>query len=178
MNALMQVVVQDVPEAPLLTVRDALAWAEFRLCQEGNAWIINDVPVTGEGSILAPDNVYCVRALNVYRNGRELSPDTGYAQQSPGTVTIHHKSDTDAFTARVAVKPIAGGSIPDALRDQHFETLRHGATHRLLLLPQPWRNVEQAAYHETHFKAGINDAYRLSVYRQQQGARVKPRRFN
>ncbi|MGE6778260.1 hypothetical protein ACQKFL_11535 [Vreelandella titanicae] len=173
----MQTVVQDVPEAPLMTVRDALRWAEFRLCQDGNAWIVDEVPVTSEGAIIAPSDVYCVRALTVYRNGREMAPGADYEQSSPGTITIHRQNSTDTFTARVAVKPTADGAMPEALRDQHLEALRHGATFRLLMLPQPWRNVEQAAYHETRFTAGINDAYRLSVYGQQQGARVKPRGF-
>lgn len=177
MERLLQMVVQDVPEAPLMTVRDAVRWAEFRLCQDGNAWIVDDVAVTRAGSILAPEGVHCVRVLAVYRSGRLMAPGVDYQQPSPGAVDIHLSSDTDTFTARIAVKPMADGALTDALRDQHFEALRHGATHRLLLLPQPWRNVEQAAYHETHFNAGITDAYRLSVYGQQQGARVKPRRF-
>ncbi|MDW0357717.1 hypothetical protein Q8G38_00135 [Halomonas venusta] len=173
---LLQAVVQDVPEAPLMTVRDALQWAEFRLCQDGNAWIV-DVPVSQEGAVMAPEGTHGVRVLTLYRNGRVMKPGADYEQLSPEKVAIHRKNGTDTFTARMAIKPTADGALPDALRDQHFETLRHGATHRLLLLPQPWRNVEQATYHETYFKAGINDAYRLSVYGQQQGARVQPRRF-
>lgn len=173
---LLQTVVQDVPEAPLMTVRDAIKWAEFRLCQDGNAWIV-DAPITSEGAITAPVGATCVRALAVYRNGRAMTPGVDYEQLSPDAVVIHRKSDTDTFTARVAVKPAPDSALPNELRDQHFETLRHGATHRLLLLPQPWRNVEQAAYHETYFTAGLNDAYRLSVYGQQQGARVQQRRF-
>ncbi|MGP8291753.1 hypothetical protein ACT3OH_15925 [Vreelandella zhanjiangensis] len=172
----MQAVVQDVPEAPLMSVRDALRWAEFRLCQDGNAWIVH-TPVTHEGAVMAPDGTHCVRVLTLYRNDRMMTPGVDYEQTSPEMVVIHRQSDTGALTARIAVKPATEGALPVELRNQHFETLRHGATHRLLLLPQPWRNVEQAAYHETHFKAGINDAYRLSVYGQQQGAHVKPRRF-
>ncbi|MCC5904038.1 MAG: hypothetical protein JJT87_19175 [Halomonas sp.] len=173
---LLQTVVQDVPEAPLMTVRDALKWAEMRLCQDGNAWIVH-VPVTSEGAITAPVGATYVRALTVYRNGRKMTAGADYEQVSPDAVVIHRQSHTDTFTARIAVKPNDDGALPTELRDQHFETLRHGATHRLLLLPQPWRNAEQAAYHEMHFNAGINDAYRLSVYGQQQGARVTPRRF-
>lgn len=173
---LLQTVAQDVPEAPLMTVRDALQWAEVRLCQDGNAWIVR-VPVTSEGAISAPVGTTYVRALAVYRNGRAMTPGADYEQLSPESVDIHRQSAADTFTARIAVKPAPDSTLPPELRDQHFETLRHGATHRLLLLPQPWRNVEQAAYHETYFKAGINDAYRLSVYGQQQGARVQPRRF-
>ena len=177
MERLFQTVVQDVPEAPLMTVRDAIRWAEFRLCQDGNAWIEHDVPVSSKGAVMAPDDVYCVRVLSLYRDGRKMSPGSDYEQTAPSQVAIHRVSGIDAFTARIAVKPTAEEALPDELRDQHFETLRHGATHRLLLLPQPWRNVEQAAYHETRFTAGINDAYRLSIYGQQQGARVKPRQF-
>ena len=173
---LLQTVVQDVPEAPLMTVRDALKWAEFRLCQDGNAWIV-DAPITSEGAITAPVSATCVRALTVYRNGRAMTPGVDYEQLSPESVSIHRASGGDTFTARVAVKPTSDGDLPDSLRRQHFETLRHGATHRLLLLPQPWRNAEQAAYHETHFTAGINDAYRFSIYGQHRNARVKKRRF-
>lgn len=173
---LLQTVVQDVPEAPLMSVRDAIRWAEFRLCQDGNAWIV-DAAVTQEGAIMAPEGCHGVRVLTLYRNGRALKPGVDYQQPSPESVAIRHMSAADTFTARIAVKPTSDGSVPDELRRQHFETLRHGATLRLLLLPQPWRNVEQAAYHETQFNAGINDAYRLSVYGQQQGARVQARRF-
>ncbi|WP_311064102.1 hypothetical protein [Halomonas sp. DWK9] len=173
---LLQTVVQDVPESPLMSVRDAIRWAEFRLCQDGNAWIV-DAPVTQEGAIMAPDGTHCVRVVTLLRSGRAMTPGVDFEQLSPESVSIHRVSAGDTFTARVAVKPTSDGSLPDDLRHQHFETLRHGATQRLLLLPQPWRNVEQAAYHETLFKAGINDAYRLSVYGQQQGARVQARRF-
>lgn len=173
---LLQTVVQDVPEAPLMTVRDAIKWAEFRLCQDGNAWIV-DAPVTQEGALMAPEGTHCVRVLTLFRGDRVMTPGVDYEQLSPESVSIHRVGDGDTFSARVAVKPTSDGSLPEELRRQHFETLRHGATHRLLLLPQPWRSVEQAAYHETYFKAGINDAYRLSVYGQQQGARVQPRRF-
>ncbi|WP_433925047.1 hypothetical protein ACN06F_09090 [Vreelandella sp. 21] len=173
---LLQTVVQDVPEAPLMSVRDAIRWAEFRLCQDGNAWIV-DASVTPEGAIMAPEGTHCVRVLTLYLSDRVMAPGIDYEQLSPESVSIHRASGGDTFTARVAVKPTSNGNLPDSLRRQHFETLRHGATHRLLLLPQPWRNVEQAAYHERHFTAGINDAYRLSVYGQQQGARVQPRRF-
>lgn len=173
---LLQTVVQDVPEAPLITVRDAIKWAEFRLCQDGNAWIV-DAPVTQEGAIMAPEGTHSVRVLKLFRDGGLMIPGVDYEQLSLESVSIHRVRVGETFLARLAVKPTSDGSLPDELRHQHFETLRHGATHRLLLLPQPWRSVEQAAYHETYFKAGINDAYRLSVYGQQQGARVQPRRF-
>lgn len=176
MDGLVQAVVQDVPEAPLMSVRDALRWAEFRLCQDGNAWVVQS-PVTPEGAVMAPEGTHCVRVLTLYRNDRAMTPSVDYEQVSPEVVVIYHQSTNDTFTARVAVKPTTEGTLPVELRNQHFETLRHGATHRLLLLPQPWRNVEQAAYHETHFNAGITDAFRLSVYGQQQGARVNPPRF-
>lgn len=176
MNTLLETVVQDVPDAPLMTVRDAIRWAEFKLCQDGNAWVMTDIPVSNEGSIIVPAEVYSVRALNVYQNGRKIG-EGGYEQTSPSQLTIHRQNENDTFTARVAVKPTAEGAMPEELRNQHFEALRHGATFRLLMLPQPWRNADLAAYHETHFTARINDAYRLSVYGQQQGARVKPRKF-
>lgn len=176
MDRLVQAVVQDVPEAPLMTVRDMLAWAEVRLCDDGNAWIVDDAEITDTGTIAVPAGEP-IRVLEVLRNGRVMTPGIDYEQVSPSVVDVFSASATDVVTARVAVKPTDTDPFPEALKEQHFEVLRHGAVFRLLMLPQPWRNVEQAMYHEKHFKAGVNDAYRFSIYGQHRNARVKQRRF-
>ena len=176
MDRLVQAVVQDVPEAPLMTVRDMLAWAEVRLCDQGNAWVVDDAEVTDTGALVVPAGKP-IRALEVSRNGRAMSPGGDYEQTSPSSIEVFTTLSTDIITARVAVSPTDTDPFPDALKETHFEALRHGAVFRLLMLPQPWRNVDQAMYHEKHFEAGVNDAYRFSIYGQHRNARVKQRRF-
>lgn len=176
MDRLVQAVVQDVPEAPLMTVRDMLAWAEVRLCDQGNAWIVDDAEVTDAGTIAVPAGEP-IRVLEVLRNGRVMTSGIDYEQTTPLSVEVFSASNADTVTARVAVKPTDTDPFPDALKEQHFEALRHGAVFRLLMLPQPWRNVDQAMYHEKHFMAGVSDAYRFSIYGQHRNARVKKRRF-
>lgn len=179
---LLQAVVQDVPEAPLMTVRDMVAWAEARLCREGNAWVVNDEPVvvaadTPYAEMEAPFGALPVRILQITLDGRALVPGVDYQQITPTRVEFNNTPDKSLLYGRLAVAPAPGKSMPDELLREHAETLRHGALSRLLLLPQPWRDAEKSMYHEKHWRAGINDSMRLSVYGYQTGARVRKRRF-
>lgn len=182
MDRLVQAVVQDVPEAPLMTVRDMVAWAEMRLCRDGNAWVVNDEPVvvasdTPYAEIEAPAGAIPVRILEIKRDGRALVPGVDYQQVSPTRVVFDKTPDESLLYGRLAVAPAPGKSLPDDLLQEHAETLRHGALSRLLLLPQPWRDAEKSMYHEKLWRAGVNDAKRLNVYGYQPGARVRKRRF-
>jgi hypothetical protein len=182
MDDLVQAVVQDVPEAPLMTVRDMLAWAQGRLCREGNAWVVIDEPVvvasdTPYAEMEAPSGAVAVRLLQVMLDGRALTPGIDYHQVTPTRVEFNDMPDQSLLYGRMAVAPMPGESMPDELLQEYAETLRHGALSRLLLLPQPWRDAEKSMYHEKLWRAGVNDAKRLNVYGYQPGARVRKRRF-
>lgn len=183
MERLVQSVVQDAPQAPMMTVRDILAWAVVRMCDDGNAWVIDDEPVvvaadTPYAELEAPAGAEPIRILQVVANEAELLPGIDYRQVSPSRIQLIKKVSVSTLSGRLAVMPGPGRQMPDELLQKHAETLRYGALSRLLLMPQPWRNTEMAMYYQKLWVAGVNDAYRLSVYGHQAGgASVRPRRF-
>ena len=180
---LTQATLIEVPEAPIMTVRDMVRWAMGVLCAEGNAWVVDDEPVvaganTSYAELEAPVDAFPVRLLAVEVGGRALRPGIDYEQASPTRITLKPAIKTSTLRGRLAVRPRLGKAMPEELLDRHAETLRHGALARLLMLPQPWREPELALYHQRLWDAGVNDAMRLAAYGHQVGgARVRPRRF-
>lgn len=174
-------VIQSVPEAPMLSIRDALRWAQRELCKDGNAWVVSDGPVvvaanTPYAEIEAPPGARPVRVLSLSRGDHPLEPGADYTQASPSSVELKIKPKQSTLSGRLAVRP--DKDMPEALLAEHSETLCHGAKYRLLTLPQPWRDPDMAEFHHRHWRAGINDAYRLSMYGHHVGgAKAKLRRF-
>lgn len=183
MERLVQSVVQDAPEAPMMTVRDILAWAVVRLCDDGNAWVIEGEPVvvaadTPYAEIEAPAGAEPVRVLQIVASGAVLTPGVDYRQTSPSGIQLMRKVGVSTLSGRLAVMPSPGGQMPAELLATHAETLRFGALSRLLLMPQPWRNTELALHYQKLWTAGVNNANRLAMYGHHAGgARVAPRRF-
>ncbi|WP_339934585.1 hypothetical protein [Vreelandella glaciei] len=183
MERLVQSVVQDVPEAPMMTVRDLLAWAVIELCEQGNAWVIDDEPVvvaanTPYAELEAPPGAEPIRVLDVFDGGVRLTPGGDYRQTSPTRIQILRKTNASSLSGRLAVKPMQGNKLPQELLSLHRETLRFGTLSRVLMLPQPWRDTDMAMHYQKYWIAGVNDAKRLSVYGHQYGGvRVQPRRF-
>lgn len=173
----------DAPEAPIMTVRDMLRWAMRELAREGNAWVVDGevatVSVDGEtADLIAPADAEPVRLLTLKLDGRDMPPGGRYRQDAPSTATLTPPVDADALEGRLAVQPVVGTSLPEAIITTHAETLRHGALWRLLMMPQPWRDPETAMFHRRHWQAGITTAKQLASYGHQVGGpRMRMRRF-
>lgn len=174
-------VVAYVPEAPLLTAREAVRWAMHELCDEGNIWrerreltVTDDDPpfITLEDTAEAEP----VRVLSIKEGDRFVSPGD-YTQTTPSRIEFAQMRDT-SLTVRLALRPAPEGDIPADLMSQWRETLEHGARHHLLMVPQPWQNPELASYYERKFKAGQAHARQIASHGYQTGgARVRARRF-
>lgn len=75
-------------------------------------------------------------------------------------VPIPSSTVTDAYDARVAIKPtLNAGSVGDVLANKYDELLVHGALGRLFRMPRkPWTDFNLAAYYAGMFEEGIRDA--------------------
>jgi len=173
----------DVPDAPRLTIKDMLLWSMADLCDQGNAWIHTDGPIvvaadTDYAELEAPTDAEPVRVVEVLVDERPLRPGIHYRQTGPASIELSFKPKVSSLYGRLAVKPVPGKSMPAELISLHHNTLRYGALHKLFMLPQSWKNPEQAIYYRRLWEGGITQAKQLAAYGHQVGgARVRPRRF-
>lgn len=173
----------EVPGAPSMTVKDMILWAMADLCDQGNAWVYEGGPVvvaadTDYAELEAPEGAEPVRVLQVLSDGKPLRPGDHYRQTGPRSIQILTPIKQKSLSGRLAVKPEPGGKIPDAVTSAYSDTLRHGALHKLFMLPQRWQDSERAIYHRRLWQAGVTQAMQRSAYGYQAGgARIRPRRF-
>ncbi|WP_110647606.1 hypothetical protein [Salinicola peritrichatus] len=172
-------IVVDVPEAPIMAIRDAARWAQREFCDGTNVWHI-DSPVTvvdGVGSYEGIADAEPVRVLSVSDGDRVLIPGTQYHQDDPQSLVFGI-----AVTNPVAVlvlRPSRGHDMPAPLIGHWREALIAGACHRLLRMPQPWREMELSEYHRRRFMSLTADALKTTALGYGKGgARVKLRRYH
>lgn len=182
MNDLVTKVVQDVPEAPLLTIRETLARMARELCTEADAWVQSGEPVVVAANTDYPQVVASqgepLRIITLILNGRERVQGDGFWQPAPTLIEFDRQPGDSLLYGRIACRPAPGDMPPPEVVSRWGEVIADGARWRLLLLPQPWHNPELAAYYQQRFLAGITDARQLSrLGHARGGARVKARRF-
>ncbi|WP_110665199.1 hypothetical protein [Salinicola halophilus] len=171
-------IVLDVPEAPLMTIREAARWAQREFCDGTNAWRDDaKVVVTGRtGELAAKAGAEPVRVLAVRDGGATLRAGRDYRQGDALSVTFGR--DPDAPIATVALRPARGHDMPPQLLAHWREALIAGAKYRLLRMPQPWREMELAEQQRRRFAALIADALKTTSLGAERGtARVRPPRF-
>ncbi len=179
---LVQDVITFVPEAPLMTIREAVQWAARKLCTEADAWVTEEQPIIyGADSdypmIVAPQGEP-LRIVSLTLNGREAVQGEGFEQRSPTEIHFSQKPRESAVSGRLACRPKRGNMPPAEVSERWSEPIIDGATWRLLMMPQPWKNPELASYYERRFLAGISDAKQHSrLGHARGGARVKMRRY-
>ncbi|SDI27929.1 hypothetical protein SAMN04487867_10466 [Vreelandella titanicae] len=179
---LVQDVITIVPEAPFMTIREALQWSARKFCTEADAWVTDEQPIIyGADSdypmIVAPQGEP-LRIVSLTLNGREVTQGEGFEQSSPTAIHFSQKPKESAVSGRLACRPKRGDMPPAEVTDRWSEPIADGATWRLLMMPQPWKNPELAIYYERRFLAGITDARQHSrLGHARGGARVKARRF-
>lgn len=172
----------EVPDAPRASIRDMIAWAARELCTEADAWVTDEEPIiygadTDFPMIVAPRGEP-LRIVSLTLGGREVVQGSEFEQRGPGEVHFHRRLDTPVVHGRLACRPKVGEMPPDEVTGRWSSAIADGARWRLLLLPQPWRNPELAAYYQQRFLAGITDARQHSrLGHARGGARVKARRF-
>ncbi|WP_280568259.1 hypothetical protein [Chromohalobacter sp. 296-RDG] len=175
-------VVQDIPEAPLLSIREMLARMARELCTEADAWVQSGEPVVVAANTDYPQVVASqgepLRIVSLTLDGRERVQGDGFLQPAPSVIEFDRKPTESLLYGRLACRPIYGDMPPDEVVSRWGEVIANGARWRLLLLPQPWRDPELATYYQKRFLAGAADARQHSrLGHARGGARVKARRF-
>jgi len=182
LNELVNQVVQDVPEAPLLTIRETLARMARELCTEADAWVQRGEPVVVAANTDYPQVVASqgepLRIVSLTLHGRERMQGDGFRQPAPTVIEFDRRPEGSLLYGQLACRPAPGDMPPEEVVSRWGEVIADGARWRLLLLPQPWRNAELASYYQQRFLAGVADARQHArLGHARGGARVKARRF-
>lgn len=175
-------VLQDVPEAPLLTIRETLARMARELCTEADVWVQRDEPVVVAANTdypqVAASQGEPLRIVSLTLSGRERVQGNGFRQPAPTVVEFDRRPETSLIYGQLACRPLPGEMPPYEVVSRWGEVIADGARWRLLLLPQPWRDPELATYYQQRFLAGVADARQHSrLGHARGGARVKMRRL-
>jgi len=179
---LVQQVAQDVPEAPLLTIREMLSRVARELCTEADVWVQRDQPVVVAANTPYPQIMAsqgeALRIISLTINGREYAQGEGFRQLSPAEIEFDRQPSESLIYGALACRPEMGQAAPDEVLARWGEVIADGARWRLLLLPQPWRDTELAPYYQQRYLAGVTDAKQHSrLGHARGGARVNMRRF-
>jgi hypothetical protein len=155
-NDLVQALEPEFPACMAATLLDNLRWSQRELCEDGNAWVVNDGPVvfgadTPFATVEPPLDAEAVRLISLTRKGRKLRAGADYTQSGDNLVTFNIPIDTPEIEGQLSCKPEIGKDLPDELLSRWFEALLDGARARLMVLPQPWRDLQMAQYYQLKF---------------------------
>lgn len=173
-------VVVDVPEAPRMTISDQVKRAARELCTDADAWVQTGYAVVGATTdypqVIANEGEP-LRVISLTDGDRPVKASQ-YRQTSPKTIEFFRVPENDLLTGEVACRPAPGDEPPAELLERWGEQIADGARWRLLLMPQPWRDPQLAAYYEQSFRSAKTDAKRLSRLGHNQARnRVRARAF-
>jgi len=180
LDELINQVVVDVPDAPLMTISDQIKRAGRDFCTQADAWIQVGYAVAGATTdyprVIANQGEP-LRVIELFDGEKEV-PASKYRQVSPRVLEFSETPENDLLTGKVACRPSPHETPPAELLERWGETVADGARWRLLLMPQPWRDPKLAAYYEQSFRSAITDAKRLSRLGHNQARnRVRARPF-
>lgn len=126
-----------------------------------------------EGKLLTPVAPDQVNDPSVYNQSipgydEKFGTPSGFIQKDASTfslIPIPETSVSSAITMRVALVPLRSATtVADFLYENWGEFISHGATARLLsMIGHPWSNPPAAAYHQTRYRVGINQARLLAT---------------
>ena len=182
-EALVDNVVVDVPDCPLITIRLAVAWAARDFCARSDAWLERDKHVVAmthpkQGQVIVPSYGEAMRLTRLVIDGRDTVQGPEWHQPSPETVTFTREIESQLLIGDLAMRPHRDKMPPEEIIARWGEAFEHGARFRLLTMPQAWRDLEMAKYYQAQYSALISEAKasaRLGHARGHQ--RVKARRF-
>lgn len=182
LNELVQEVQQEVPDAPLLTIRSMLAWAARDLCTEADVWVQRNQPAVVAANTDYPEVSASegepLRVLALTINGKRVHQGTAFEQTSPTSIQFSQRPTQSLIYGDVACRPRHGDMPPQDVLDRWGHAIADGARWRLLLMPQPWRSPEMATYYNAQYRSAISEAKQLArLGHGQGGAQVKQRRF-
>ncbi|WP_163557583.1 hypothetical protein [Halomonas sp. NO4] len=184
LDELVDNVVMEVPDAPLMTIRDMLRWAGRRLCTEADVWVERDGPIvagadTDYPEVIVPAGAEALR-IRELKTDDDFTYELGvhFTQPTPSTVAFEIDPSDSLLYGELAVRPQPGKTPPESVMERYYEALCDGARSRLFLLPQPWQNADLATLYQRRFQAAITEAKQHAQLGHARGTRrVKARRF-
>ncbi|MDT8895639.1 hypothetical protein RSO41_13355 [Halomonas sp. I1] len=182
LEELVQQVLMDVPDAPMMTVRDAVRRMARELCTEADVWVQEGEPVVVAANTANPQVTASsgqpFRIVSLTLNGRECIQGQGFDQPTPTTIEFYERPEASLVYGRLACRPAVGDMPPTEVVDRWDMAIANGARWRLLMLPQQWRNPELANYYRRQYLADVATAKQTSrLGHARGGARIKARRF-
>lgn len=171
----------EIPEAPLVTLREALRWSARQFCTEADAWIVSDEPVVVAANmrfpeIEAPAGAEPLRIIELLDGDRRLAPGRDYYQHGPTRIEFLSTPAGSILYGTLAVRPSSANWPPDEVLSRWAEGICHGALYRLLMMPQPWHNTTLAQYYRREMAAAQAEARQSrALGHQSGGARVRMR---
>jgi len=170
---------RDVPEAPLLLVKESLQRAQRQLSEDGNVWTEHQSLAVTDGDppfseiIAQTADSEPVRVMQLSVDGSPIE----FLQTEPGRLEFKRLPQSDPEVL-LAIRPTTGTNLPEDLLAYWQDGLRHGALSELFMLPQSWQNPALHEYHQARFRDSLARARMIARggY-QSRGSRVRPRSF-
>ena len=173
-------VLQEVPEAPLMTIKDQIRRMAREFCTEADAWVETGYVVagaTGQYPQIVSGQGQPLRVIELF-DGEERISGGSFRQSTSTTIEFDRTPENDMLKGRVACRPGLDDDPPDEVLERWAEPIGDGAKWRLLMMPQPWQNGELSSFYQRSYNAGINEAKRLSRLGHNNGRnRVRARPF-
>lgn len=192
-------VLPDVPGCSQKVAKNAIRNAAIEFCERTLAWKVDLDPLNAVANQAAypfepPANTRVVRLLNVWYNGKRLTPKTPadlddlyanwpsaigtplyYTQLSPDEVILvpmPNAALANGIAQKVALKPTrASTGLEEYLYEKYLEEIAAGAKARLMLMQKkPWSNTAMGAANQALFE----DAIASARYRAAKGYGAAP----
>lgn len=180
---LVERVMLDVPDCPLMTIRQAIYWAARDFCSRADAWVEKDKHVVAminplEGQVISPSYGEPIRLVSLKISDRDTVQDGLWTQPTPTTVVFKQQVEDQILLGSLAMRPHRDKLPPEEVVARWGEAFEDGARYRLLIMPQAWRNPDMAQHYQTLYSQAVSEAKQASRLGHARGHnRVKPRRF-
>lgn len=177
-------VLLDVPDCPLMTIRQEVARSARDFCTKADAWVERGklcvVMVSAlDGKVTPPLYGEPIRLVGLTVGGRRTVQGEGWLQVDAYSVEFDREPAQNTFEGDLAMRPHPGKLPIEEVVDRWSEAFEDGARARLLLMPQPWRDPAMAEFYRLRYEAAISEAKTNSRFGHGRGkTRVQPRRFN
>lgn len=180
---LVDTVMLDVPDCPLMTIRQAILWAARDFCTQADAWVEKDKHVVAminplEGQVISPSYGEPLRLVKLKIDERDTIQGSWWHQPTPETVTFSREIEDHILIGDLAMRPHRGKMPIEEVVTRWGEAFENGARYRLLIMPQAWRDPDMAQHYRSLFNNAVSEAKSAARLGHARGHnRVKPRRF-
>jgi len=176
-------VILDVPDCPLMTIRQEIMRSSRKFCTDADAWVERDkvcvaMVTTKTGAITPPSYGEPIRLNSLTLDGDKVRQGRVWKQVDPGTVEFTHTPSETILKGDLVMRPHPNKMPPEEIIERWSEAFEDGARGRLLLMPQPWRDSAMAEFYLRRREEACSEAKQASRLGHGQGrTRVTQRRF-